>query len=72
MDIREYMFRHRITAVKMAKDLECSRQLIVSLRAGKNVSKRFAKDIERYTNGEVSLKEIPHTDFFPKDGDKAA
>ncbi len=58
MDLREYMFRHRITAVSLAKMLNCSRQLIVSLRAGKRCSWRFAKDVEEFTKGQVTVEEI--------------
>lgn len=58
MDLRRYMFENRLTSVEVAKRLECSRQLVTMVRAGKRVSKRFAKDIERMTDGQVTVQEI--------------
>lgn len=58
MDLRRYMFEHRLTSVELAKQLECSRALVTMAKGGKRVSRRFAKDIERLTNGEVTVKEI--------------
>ena len=58
MNLREYMFHNRLTSVEVAKRLECSRQLVTMARAGKKVGKRFAKDIERMTEGKVTVKEI--------------
>jgi hypothetical protein len=58
MNLREYMFHNRLTSVELAKQLECSRQLITMAKTGKRVSKRFAKDLERFTGGLVTVKEI--------------
>lgn len=58
MDLREYMFRNRLTSVQLAKDLECSRQLITIAKAGKRVSKRFAKDVSEFTKGLVTVEEL--------------
>jgi DNA-binding transcriptional regulator YdaS (Cro superfamily) len=58
MDLREYMFRNHLTSVEVAKRLECSRQLVTMARSGKRVSRRFAKDIERMTGGQVTIDEI--------------
>lgn len=66
MDLREYMFRNRLTSVELAKRLDCSRQVITMIRSGKKVGKRLAKDIEDLTNGQVTVEEIL------KSGDVAA
>jgi hypothetical protein len=58
MDLRTYMFENRLTSVEVAKQLECSRQLVTMVRSGKRVSKRFAKDLEAFTGGKVTVKEI--------------
>ena len=58
MDLRQYMFENRLTSVEVAKRLECSRQLVTMVRGGKRVSKRFARDIERMTQGQVTVKDI--------------
>jgi hypothetical protein len=58
MKLREYMYLNRITSIELARKLECSRAQITIAKAGKKVSRRFAKDLERVTNGEVTVAEI--------------
>jgi len=74
MDIKEYMFRKELTGVQLAKDLGCSRFQIAKLRRKDKVSKRFAQDLVRHTNGLISLAEIPHNDLYAEknNGDEAA
>ncbi len=59
MDLREYLFRNRISIKALADQLEYSRthlSLIVNKKA--HPSARLARDIERATNGEVTAKEL--------------
>ncbi len=58
MDLREYLFRKRMTIPCLAKMLDCSRQQIGLVKAGRPVSKKFARQIERVTNGEVTVDEV--------------
>ncbi len=58
MDLKEYMFRNDLTTVEIAKALDYSRQQISFVKNGKRVSRRCARDIERYTHGAVSVDEI--------------
>ncbi len=58
MDLREYMFRNRLSSVQLAKDLDCSRGQITLMRMGKRVGKRFALDVEKITGGMVTVGEL--------------
>ena len=58
MDLREYMFRKRMTIPHLCKLMDCSRQQIGLVKAGRPVSKNFARQLERVTNGEVTVAEI--------------
>ncbi len=58
MDLREYMFRKRMTIPHLCKLMDCSRQQIGLVKAGKPVSKKFARQLERITDGEVTVAEI--------------
>lgn len=58
MDIREYMFRNRLTNKKMAEILDCSLPQIGLIRRGAKVSHKFARQVQKATNGMVSIEEI--------------
>ena len=59
MDLREYLFRKRISIVKFSKNLDCSRDHISRIIHGKlKPGKRLAADIERLTDGEVTTQEL--------------
>ena len=66
MNLREYLFRKRLSATEFARLIEYSRTQ-VSLVANERVkpSKRLAKIIERATDGNVSAEEL----LNPKVGD---
>jgi DNA-binding transcriptional regulator YdaS (Cro superfamily) len=58
MKLCDYMYFNKITSSELAKKLGCSRAQITIAKAGKKVSKWFARDLERATNGEVTVAEI--------------
>lgn len=58
MDLREYMFRKRLTNKQMAALLDCSEPQIILVRRGKPVSEKFARQLERATNGEIQRTEV--------------
>jgi DNA-binding transcriptional regulator YdaS (Cro superfamily) len=59
MDLREYLFRHRIKIVDFSKELGCSRiHLGEVINKKRTPSLMFAKAIERATNGEVTVNEL--------------
>lgn len=59
MDLREYLFRHRLSVVDFSKIIECDRAYLSKIVNGKlKPSKRLAKDIEEATNGEVTASEL--------------
>jgi len=66
MNLREYLFRKRLSATEFARLIEYSRTQ-VSLVENERVkpSKRLAKIIERATDGNVSAEEL----LNPKVGD---
>ncbi len=59
MDLREYLFRKRMTTKEFAEKLEYSRTHLTLILNGKSrPSKRLAKDIERLTDGEVTVADL--------------
>ena len=58
MKLCDYMYFNKITSSALAKELGCSRAQITIAKAGKKVSKWFARDLERATNGAVTVAEI--------------
>ncbi len=58
MDLREYMFRKRLTNKQMAALLDCSEPQIILVRRGKQVSEKFARQLEKATDGEVKRSEV--------------
>ena len=59
MDLREYLFRKKMSATEMSHIIECSRTHISEIVHGRRIpSKRLARDIEKATNGEVTIEEL--------------
>ena len=59
MDLREYLFRKRISILDFSKIVECSRTHLSEMVHGRRIpSKRLARDIEKATNGEVTIEEL--------------
>lgn len=59
MDLREYLFRNRITVKKFSEKMECARTHISEILHGRRKpSKRLAQSIENATNGEVTVAEL--------------
>lgn len=59
MRLKEYLYKHRWTITDFAKLVEFRREFISQLVNGKiKTSKRSAKLIASFTNGEVSPEEI--------------
>ena len=58
MDIREYMFKHRLTALQMAELIGCSKQHIAYMKKSGRASKWLAIQIERVTNGEIKAASL--------------
>ena len=63
MDLREYLFKKRITQVEFANRLEVSRgHLSQILNGTKHPSRKLAKKIEEETEGKVTAIEL----LFPE------
>lgn len=59
MGLKEYLAKNKIKAFDMAKDIGMSRFYFSSISTGKmKPSIRLAKDIVRYTEGLVTLKDL--------------
>ncbi len=56
MELREYLFKNRISVVEFSRILECDRSYISQIVNGKRPGKNLAKLIEMTTNGEVTVK----------------
>lgn len=62
MDLREYLFRNRLTVKEFSEALDCSRTHLTELMHGRRKSgKRLANDIEKLTEGQVTVAEIMAT-----------
>lgn len=75
MDLREYLFRKQISITEFSNQLECSRGYLSTIVHGKKPSRLLAKEIERITNGEVTVEELMKTapkneEVKPKKEDK--
>ena len=67
MDLREYLFRKRITQVDFAKKIGISRGHLGQIIAGtKHPSRKLAKKIEEETNRKVTALEM----LFPEEHSK--
>jgi DNA-binding transcriptional regulator YdaS (Cro superfamily) len=59
MDLREYLFIHRLSVKDFSEKLDYSRTHLSAIVHGKlKPSKRLARAIERETNGEVTVEEL--------------
>ena len=59
MDLREYLFRKRISVTDFAKQIDHSRPHLSSIVNGlRQPSPRLARAIEKATSGEVTAKEL--------------
>lgn len=59
MDLREYLFKHRISVKDFAEKIEYARTHVSQIVHGKRKpGKRLAKAIEMATEGEVTVKEL--------------
>ena len=63
MHIREYLFHNELKVKDFAKKLGCSREYVTLIKHKKKIPGRFlAQQIERITNGMVTVEEILHPD----------
>ncbi len=68
MDLREYLFRNRLTVKGFSDKIDCSRNHLSSIIHGRfKPSKRLAKDIELATNGEVKAEDLLKCDIKSDD-----
>lgn len=59
MDLREYLFRNRLTVKEFSQRLECSRPHLTEIIHGRRKpGKRLANDIEKLTGGQVKAAEL--------------
>ncbi len=59
MALKLYLVRNRISVKKMSEDLMYGRTHLSLIMNGKSFpSARLARDIERYTNGEITVKDL--------------
>ncbi len=59
MDLREYLFRERISTQEFAQKLEYSRTHLSLIANGKaKPSLRLAKAIEKETDGKVTVQDL--------------
>lgn len=59
MDLREYLFRKRITVKEFSETLDYTRtHLSQIINGNRSPSKRLARSIEKATNGEVTAEEL--------------
>lgn len=82
MNIKEYMLKAELTTQSLAALMDCSTAQITLLRAGKKVSKKFARQIERVTKGMVKAEDVlnpPKIEplptpepLYPDEGENAA
>lgn len=64
MDLREYLFRKRLSITQFSALVFCNRNYISQIANKKRIpSVRLAKAIEQVTNGDVSAEEV----LNPKD-----
>jgi len=59
MELRDYLHKNRIKIIDFARQLEYGRTYINEIVNGtKRPGKRLAKEIERQTGGEVTVREL--------------
>lgn len=63
MDLREYLFRNRLTVKEFSEKIKYQRTYISAVIHGKTPGKKLASAIEEATAGEVKAKDLlkkPH------------
>lgn len=59
MNLRDYLHFNRITVTEFAKTVDYSRGHLASIVNGKlKPSKKLARQIEKATNGQVTIEEL--------------
>lgn len=59
MKLKIYLVLNKISITKLSKILRCSRDHLSRIANGtKRASRKLAEDIEKSTNGEVTVEEI--------------
>lgn len=59
MNLRDYLHFKKIKVTDFAESLELSRSHVMNYLHGRTrVSRKFARAIERKTNGEVTIEEV--------------
>lgn len=70
MDLREYLFRNKMTVKKLSEELMVNSNYLGGIvRGEKKPSKRLARDIEIYTNHQVKADYILETENYKKKED---
>lgn len=63
MQLKEYLLKNDLSARKFAKKIKYTPQSVYSYLHGRtNISLKFAKMVEKATNGEVTVSEIVNYD----------
>lgn len=64
MKLRDYLYHNRITITEFAQVLDYSRGHLTSVVNGKlRPSKKLARQIEKNTNGQVTVQELLNEDM---------
>lgn len=59
MDLREYLFRKRISVTEFARQIDFARAYLNQVVSKRRIpGKKMAEIIEHATNGEVTLKDL--------------
>lgn len=59
MELREYLFRNRVEVKQLAQELDYCRHHLSNIVNKKSfASHRLAKEIEKITNGQVTIPEL--------------
>jgi DNA-binding transcriptional regulator YdaS (Cro superfamily) len=58
MDLREYLFRKRISLTEFSEQIGYARTYMSGVVNGKKPGKKLAKAIEKATNGQVTVDEL--------------
>lgn len=63
MDLREYLFKKRLTAKEFSDQVNLSYMLVLKAKASEPIGRRAAVIIEKATNGHVTKEDL----VFPKE-----
>jgi transcriptional regulator with XRE-family HTH domain len=59
MDLREYLFRKKLTVTEFAKKINYGRTYVNEIITGNRTpGRKLAEAIEKETNGEVTIKDL--------------